>query len=118
MSMSDWSSDVCSSDLTDGLEPTSVSYYETALNAIETGDQQAALRNLRRVIYLQPNFVLAHYLTGVVQAQHDPAQASKPFKAASELLARLDDDALVPGSEGLSAAYLRGSVQAYLGEGR
>src|SRR3546814_15906821 len=69
---------------TDGLEPTSVSYYETALNAIETGDQQAALRNLRRVIYLQPNFVLAHYLTGVVQAQHDPAQASKPFKAARE----------------------------------
>lgn len=100
-----------------GLEPTVMRYYETALHAMEVGDRQEALRNLRRVIYLQPSFVLAHYLTGVLQVEHDPAQASKPLQAASELLARLGDNEPVPGGEGLSAAYLRGSVQAYLGEG-
>ncbi|HVK94331.1 MAG TPA: CheR family methyltransferase [Noviherbaspirillum sp.] len=95
--------------------PTAALYHAKALIAMEVGDQRDALQNLRRVVYLQPDFILAHYLMGVLQStQNKRGEAIRQFGAADELLAALDDDDIVPGSDGLHVAYLRESIRAYL----
>lgn len=100
-------------------EPATVeSYHAQALTALESGDHDDARRNLKKALYLQPDFILGHYLLGVVQmAQNRRGDAIRQFNVAGELLAALDDDDIVPGSEGLHAGYLRQSVQAYLSRG-
>jgi chemotaxis protein methyltransferase CheR len=96
--------------------PASVDlYYAKALVAMESGDTGGAMHSLKRVIYLQPDCIIAHYLMGVIQSRLDRyAEASRRFETVSELLSTLKSDDIVPFSEGLSAAYLLESVQSFL----
>jgi chemotaxis protein methyltransferase CheR len=104
--------------LKDG-RPTAELYQARALIAMEAGDRRGAMDSLKRVVYLKPDFILAHYLMGVLQSEQDHrAEAARRFRTVNELLAALDDDDMVPGSDGLHAAYLRESVRAYLQKGR
>ncbi len=90
-------------------------FHAKALIAMESGDHRDAMQSLKRVIYLDPDFVLAHYLMGVLQsAQNRHTDAVRQFKTAGELLDAMDEGDLVPGSDGLSTAYLRDSVRSYL----
>ena len=94
-------------------------YHARALIAMEAGDRRTAMDNLKRVVYLKPDFILAHYLMGVLQSEQDRrAEAARRFRTVNELLTALDDDDVVPGSDGLHAAYLRESVRAYLQKDR
>jgi chemotaxis protein methyltransferase CheR len=96
--------------------PASVDlYYAKALVAMESGDTGGAMQSLKRVIYLQPDCIIAHYLMGVIQSRRDRyEEASRRFETVSELLSTLKGDDIVPFSEGLSAAYLLESVQSFL----
>jgi chemotaxis protein methyltransferase CheR len=93
-------------------------YHAKALVAMESGDHRTAELSLKQVLYLQPDFILAYYLMGVLHAgKNRRREALRQFEIAKELLAQLDDDALVPGSEGMTAAYLLESVQFFLQKG-
>lgn len=90
-------------------------YRAKAMIAMETGEHDEAMQNLKRVLYLQPDSIIARYLTGVAElARNRRPEAMKQFETASRLLAPLKDDEIVPGSEGLSAASLMGSVRAFI----
>jgi chemotaxis protein methyltransferase CheR len=90
-------------------------YHARALAALETGDQRSALQNLKRVLYLQPDCIVSHYLLGTLHASSGrPDAAARQFENASELLAALGEGDIVPRSEGLSAAYLLAAMQARL----
>jgi chemotaxis protein methyltransferase CheR len=92
-------------------------HYVKAQITMEAGDWRAAVQSLKRVIYLEPDFILAHYLLGIIhsaEARHD--EARKQFETTIGLLGALADDDPVPGSEGLHAAYLREAVAFRLQE--
>lgn len=89
-------------------------FHARALAAMESGRHAEAMQNLKRVLYLQPDSIIAHYLMGVAHsAQGNRHAASKQFEMAHRLLDRLADEDVVPESDGISAAYLRASVQAF-----
>lgn len=100
------------------LTPMAEHYHAKALTAMDAGDHGDAMQNLKRVLYLQPDSIIAHYLMGVAlsgQGRHDTAE--KQFDTVLGLLAAIADEDVVPASDGLSAAYLRASVQAFLQKG-
>lgn len=98
--------------------PTAELYHAKAMIAMESGHDRDAMQSLKKALYLQPDFILGHYLMGILQsAQNKRSEARRQFQAAGELLAALDDDEIVPGSDGLHAAYLLASVHSYMQRG-
>lgn len=93
-------------------------YHARALSAMEAGDQHEAIQNLRRLLYLEPDSIIAHYLMGVVRsAQGKHREADRQFEIAKRLLAPMSDDEVVPESEGWSAVYLRDAMRSFLQKG-
>lgn len=67
-----------------------------------------AAEALRRAVYLEPGFVLAHYLLGSLSLQHGRRSgAVRHFTHALRLLESLPPDEAVPESGGLTAGRLR-----------
>jgi chemotaxis protein methyltransferase CheR len=94
-------------------------YQAKALIAMENNDHRLAMQSLKRLLYLNPECALAHYLSAVVLAEQGArADALRHLEASRDLLALFADDALVPGSDGWPAASLRASVYARLEAGR
>jgi len=90
-------------------------FHARALRAMESGDFQSAARDLKGALYLKPDFILAHYLMGVLHsAQEKHSAAIRQFKTAAELLSAMKESEVVPGSDGLPVAYLLQSVRANL----
>ncbi|WP_165973718.1 CheR family methyltransferase [Paucimonas lemoignei] len=89
-------------------------FHARALTAMESGRHAEAMQNLKRMLYLQPDSVMAHYLMGITHsAQGDRHAANRLFDATCKLLNSLADDEIVSQSDGLTAAYLRASVRAF-----
>jgi chemotaxis protein methyltransferase CheR len=99
--------------------PLAVELYQAAAEiALEQDDHAAAQRYLKRQLYLQPDSILAHYLSALAylgEGKHDAAR--RQFATSHALLAALGDDAIVPGSDGWQAASLRATVSSRLGSG-
>ncbi|KAF0815334.1 Chemotaxis protein methyltransferase [Andreprevotia sp. IGB-42] len=72
----------------------------------ELGQTDEAMAALRRAIYLDPDFVLAHFALGNLKRRLGIAGAARHFANARELLARYDANALLPESEGMTAGRL------------
>ncbi|MEI8138365.1 MAG: CheR family methyltransferase [bacterium] len=71
-------------------------------------DGPAALEALKRVLYLEPHSVLAHFTTANLMLQTgEPAKAMKYFRKTMSLLRALDDSAVVPDSDGMTAERLK-----------
>ena len=71
-------------------------------------DEPAALEALKRVLYLEPHSVLAHFTTANLMLQTgEPAKAMKYFRKTMSLLHALDDSAVVPDSDGMTAERLK-----------
>jgi chemotaxis protein methyltransferase CheR len=90
-------------------------YFLWAVIAQERGEVIAALEALRRVVYLVPNFVSAHFLLGSIllrQGQHK--QGLRSMETVVRLLSSLPCDEEVPGSDGLTAGRLLETARAYL----
>jgi chemotaxis protein methyltransferase CheR len=98
------------------IAPTSTDlYFAKAMVAMEARHDREALQSVKRVIYLDPDCTMAHYLAGLIlHSQDKHGEAVKKFETVSALLAALPDDELIPRSEGLSCAYLRTIVESYL----
>jgi chemotaxis protein methyltransferase CheR len=93
-------------------------YHAKALIAMEAGNRRDAIQNLRRALYLQPDSIIAHYLMGtVLSAEGKQRAASRQFEITMRFLVLLEDDEIVPESEGWSAACLRASVSSFLQKG-
>ena len=96
--------------------PLSAQLHQAAAQlALDQGANEAALRHLRHLLYLEPGSIIGHYLDGVTQAQAGRrARAHRAFAAAAGLLAALRADLPVPGADGWLAGGLRTSVHAWM----
>lgn len=90
------------------------------LRLLEAGEADKARRCLQQILFLAPLDIAGHYLMGVALDQLGrPALARRRFEVAGELLAAVADDAIIAGTDGLPAGYLRGAIGALLArEGR
>ena len=83
-------------------------HYLHAIILEERGDVPAGFEALRRTLYLDPDFILAHIALGSsAQKRGKGPEAIRHFSNAQMLLMRLSDDDLVPESGGLTAERLR-----------
>lgn len=82
--------------------------------ALDQGALDAAQRHLRRLLYLEPDSIIGHYLDGVTLVQMGRhARARRAFGAADALLAALPADLPVPGADGWLAGGLRACIHAW-----
>lgn len=90
-------------------------HYLHAAIQLEQGHYEAALQSLRRVLYLEPGFVLAHFTLGnLLQAQHNYREAWLSFNNAALLLQGLPPDEVLPHADGMTAGRLVEIIAALL----
>ncbi len=66
-----------------------------------------AIESLKNAIYLDPDFIMAHFLMGLLlHHEKNVMQSRKYFENALSLLRNKDPDEIVPFSEGLTAGRL------------
>lgn len=83
-------------------------YWLLASLHIEQGEPEKARTALRKSIYLRPDFVMAHYLCGLLNASlGEPAAAERDLDNCLQLLEGLSDDSLLPEAEGLGVKHLK-----------
>lgn len=94
-------------------------YHLQATVLVAKCDERAAMESLKRVLYLEPHSVLAHFTTANLLLQAgETARAMKSFRKTMNLLNTLDDAAVLADSDGMTAARLKvivRHVQASLG---
>lgn len=82
-------------------------HYLHATIRQELGQNDAAAQALRRALYLDPDFLLAHFALGSLRLMQGAcAEADRHFSTALMLLRGHAQDAIFPGSEGLTAGQL------------
>jgi chemotaxis protein methyltransferase CheR len=97
----------------DGLEPVVHFYYALILE--QSGDLAEAEVSLRRALYLDRGFVLAHYHLGLfLQRKGDARQAVRSFENVLELLSRKGDAFRFADGDGMTAGGLRELTQMQL----
>jgi len=86
------------------------------LNAVihqEQGHIEEAVKALKKTIYLEPNFILAHYMLGNLSRQSGKIKESqKYFENALVLIRNQNEDHVLPESGGITAGRLREFIQA------
>ncbi len=88
-------------------------HYLRAIILLEMGDPLEAASSLQRAVYLQPDFILAHFALGhLARGQGKTREAGRHFANALQLLQRYQADDLLPESEGLSAGRLTETIMA------
>jgi chemotaxis protein methyltransferase CheR len=91
--------------LADKLAPAA--HYLRAVVLIELGRHDAAREALRRAIFLDPGFVLAHFALGNLACRDGcSAEAARHFANVQRGLAACQPDDLLPQGDGLSAGRL------------
>jgi len=82
-------------------------HYVHAAVLEELGNMDDAEDALRRTLYLDPNFIVAHFMRGHVLARLGRSKAAfRHFAAAARLTARCEPDQEVPFADGLNARRL------------
>ncbi|TAN62173.1 chemotaxis protein CheR [bacterium] len=95
----------------DKLNP--VYHYLNAAILEETGRTDEAVAALKRVIYIDNGFTLAHFSLGRLMHKRGNATAARRhFRNALNLLKRLSPDDIVPESEGMTAGRLSEIISA------
>lgn len=90
-------------------------HYLRASLLHELGREAEATAALRRVLYLEPDFVVAHLMMANIAARtQQAAVARRSWQTILDLLAPAADDAEVPHSDGLNAARLRSMAATHL----
>lgn len=89
--------------------------YYVALVLQELGRSDEAAANMERALYLDQSLAMAHFSLGLMaRSRGDAANAQRHFGRLLNVLGNLDEDAVVPLSEGISAARLRELVESLL----
>ncbi len=92
-------------------------HYLHALLLTDLGRLDDAVEATRRVLYLQPDIVVAHLLLGTLQRRRGAfAEARRALQVASALLARQPVEAPVRLGDGQSAGQLAAMVARELGD--
>jgi chemotaxis protein methyltransferase CheR len=98
------------------LDPGLQYLLATILQEQKRDDEARAA--LKRALYLDPNFILAHFALGSLARRRGEARAAqKSFRNALALLDASGPDDILPEAEGLTAGRLREVVQAALETG-
>ncbi len=91
--------------LAEKLNP--VAHYLRAMIVLEQGAQPEAAKALQRAVYLDHNFVIAHFALGnLARSAGRCKEADKHFKNVLQLLDRYGQDDILPESEGMTAGRL------------
>ncbi|MCL5288077.1 MAG: chemotaxis protein CheR [Acidobacteria bacterium] len=89
----------------DKLNPAS--HYLRATILQECGQAEGAVLSLKRALYLDPTFVLAHFALGnLAQRLGKRGEAKQHFENALVLLSRAQPEEILPESEGITANRL------------
>ncbi len=87
--------------------------YLRAVVFQERGQPEEALASLKQAIYLDPNFILAHFALGnVTQKLGRFTESEKHFANTMRLLNGLGTGEMVPESEGMTVGYLLEMIRA------
>jgi chemotaxis protein methyltransferase CheR len=96
----------------DKMEPAA--HYLRAVVLLEQGEAGEARRSLRRALYLQPDFAMAHFASGALaRAGGKQAQAQRHFAHAAGLLQRHPPHELPIESGGFTAGRLGELITAF-----
>lgn len=88
-------------------------YYLLATILQERGNNTQAIQNVNHALYLDPDFVLAHFLRGTLVTRNGNATAGKKsFRNALSLLSKYKTNDILPESEGLTAGRFKEIIQA------
>jgi Tfp pilus assembly protein PilF len=88
---------------------------DAGLLALEAGALAAALDFLRRATFRDPRSALAQFALAQAYVDNgDPSRAHAALVQARRLLAPLDGEALVPGSDALPVETLRQTIRTHL----
>jgi chemotaxis protein methyltransferase CheR len=97
----------------DQLDP--LAHFYNALILEQSGAAAEAEQALRRAIYLERKFVLAHYHLGLLQQRNrEPDQAARSFQNVVELLSQREAGRVFTEADGITGAELRELAKAHL----
>jgi chemotaxis protein methyltransferase CheR len=97
----------------DKLNPGS--YYLLATILEEQGQSCEAMVSLEKALYLNHDFVLAHFAMGNLKLKSGKvAGARRHFRNTGELLSRYGTDEIIPESEGISSGRLAEIVRSIM----
>lgn len=97
----------------DKINPAS--HYLRAMILQEQGVAGEAFASLRRTLYLEPDFLLAHFALGnIVRRQGRRKEAARHFANALTLLQGYGDNDVLPHSDGMAAGRLREMIRSIL----
>ena len=101
------------------IQPTHVeSYYNLALIYQQQEQWDDAIDMLKKAIYIERHFVLAHFILANLYRKTSKHQlAQKYFENTAKLLSEKLDDEIIPHSDGLTVGRLASVVSASLGQG-
>lgn len=100
--------------ITDKLDP--VLYYLLATIQMGQDERSEAMVSLRRAIFLDPKFVVAYHMLGVLEEQMGNHKAAlRNYEAALENLDGYGNEDVLPGTENTTASHLKDSLAHHLG---
>ncbi|MBW1783440.1 MAG: tetratricopeptide repeat protein [Deltaproteobacteria bacterium] len=87
-------------------------HYLLATILQEQGDMEGSIAALKQVLYLDPEFVMAHFTLGnLTREQGRLNESRKYFKNAQDLLSSGEPGELVPYSDGVTAERLNETIR-------
>jgi len=95
------------------LNPVAHFYYALVLE--QMGRRRETQESLRRAIYLDRSFIVAHYYLGLIhQRLAEPKQAVRCFRNALNLLSGLKADQPIPAADAFTVAELKQLAQMHI----
>ncbi len=93
----------------DNLNPET--HYLHAQILRENGDVEAALRELKNVLFLNPDYIAGYFTCGMLQLKSGKRkEALRNLRNAEELLSKLEDSLEVAGCEGITVRNMRETI--------
>lgn len=88
-------------------------YYLLSTIFQSSGDIDDSVKSLKQSIYLDPEFIMAHFTLGMLLLQKKkPEESSKSMQNALSLLELTNTDEILPFSEGMSAGRLIETIKS------
>ena len=93
----------------DNLNPET--HYLHAQILRENGEVEAALRELKNVLFLNPDYIAGYFTSGMLQLKNGGRkEALRNLRNAEKLLSKLDDSLEVAGCEGITVRNMRETI--------
>lgn len=90
-------------------------YYLLSTILQAAGDINASIRALKQALYLDPEFIMAHFTLGLLQQQENKLyESKKSITNALSLLKNKDPDEMLTYSDGMTAGLLIDTIQGMI----